>query len=184
MSDSLREQLLKSGLANESDVKRAKAEKHRQQKQQNKRKKGERAPQTSEAARKAKQAAQVKREYDQVLNRERELERKKKADEHAGREMLLKHEIPHNTGKDEIAFNFPQDNRIRKINVSREQHKKLARGELAIGRTRGHFRLLPREAAERVQALAPFLIVYLPEAGPGDDDPAYEEHPIPDDLMW
>lgn len=180
MSDSLREQLLKSGLAQEKDLKKVRTEKKRERKEQQNR--GKRAPQpSSEAARAAADAAAAERLRAQALNRERELARKQKADEHAAREMLLKHEIAH--GKGDVAFNVTVNNKIKHFYVSREQHKQLSEGKLAVGRTRNLFRLVPREVGEKVQALTPFLMVYLldPDAAA---DPAYEEHPIPDDLMW
>ncbi|KAB7627660.1 DUF2058 domain-containing protein [Alkalilimnicola sp. S0819] len=182
MSDSLREQLLKSGLAKEQDLKKVNAEKKRSRKQQqNRGKKAKARPEQSETARAAADAAAAERLRAQALNRERELARKQKADEHAAREMLLKHQIPH--GKGDVAFNVTVNNKIKHFYVSAEQHKQLSEGKLAVGRTRNLFRLVPREIGEKVQALAPFLMVYLldPQA---DIDPAYEEHPIPDDLMW
>lgn len=179
MADSLADQLLKAGLATKQDAKRVEAEKRRQKRQ----KKPRNSKTTkSEAALAAERAKAEKRQRDQALNREREFERRQKANENAAREMVLKHEIPH--GKDgEIAFHFTRDSKVKHIYVTAAQQKKLAAGELAIARTRGHYRLLPRDIAERVKSLAPFLIVFLHEGGE-DDDPAYQEHPIPDDLVW
>ena len=179
MGNSLSDQLLKAGLATEQDVKRVETEKRRAKRQ----KKPRNAPvPKSEAANAAERARAEKRMRDQALNREREAEKRRKANELAAREMVIKHEIPH--GKDgDIAFHFTQGNKVKHIYVNADQQKKLAAGELAIGRTRGRYRLLPREVAEQVKPMAPFLIVYLDEGG-ADEDSADEHHPIPDDLMW
>lgn len=177
MSDALREQLLKAGLTTEQDVKKARTQQKRTGKGK-KKGKGQSEPARTEAERREAE----KRARDRALNREREAERQREADQHAARELVVKHEIPH--GRDgDIGFNFTYGNRIKQIYVNAEQQKKLADGSLAIARTRGRFRLVPREIAERVKPKAPFLIAFLDEAA-GEDDPAYEEHPIPDDLMW
>jgi len=181
MGDSLRDQLLKTGLVNDQDVKRVQSEKSRQKRQSKQNKKGRRDTQSDEA-RRAADAAAAKRERDRALNREREAKRRKEADEHAARELVVKHEIKRSHDA-EHAFNFTDGTRIKKINVDKEQLKGLVAGELAIARTRGHYRLIPREIAERVQPTAPFLIAHL-DTGETDDDPAYEDHPVPDDLMW
>ena len=179
MANSLSDQLLKAGLATEQDVKRVDSEKRRQKRQKKPR---NMAPPKTEAAAAAERARAEKRMRDQALNREREAEKRRKANESAARDLVIKHEIPH--GKEgDIAFHFTQDKKVKHIYVTAAQQKKLAAGELAIGRTRGRYRLLPREVAERVKPLAPFLIVYLDDGAEGDD-PAYQDHPIPDDLMW
>jgi uncharacterized protein YaiL (DUF2058 family) len=177
MSDALRDQLLKAGLTTEQDVKQTRSQKKRSGKGKGKRK-GPSAPTQTEAERRAAE----KRDRDRALNREREAERRRQADEHAARELVIQHEIPHGQDGD-IGFNFTYGNRIKQIYVNAEQQKQLAAGTLAIARTRGRFRLVPREVAERVKPRAPFLIAYLDE-GDADSDPAYEEHPIPDDLVW
>lgn len=181
MSDSLRDQLLKAGLSTEQDAKRVKTQKHRQSRQ-NKGRKGA-PPVQSEAARHVTEAEAQKRIRDRTLNRQREDERRRQADEKAAREMVIKREIAH--GKDDdLAFNFPHGSRIKKIHVSPEQQKQLAEGTLAVARTRGRYRLIPREVADKVRPMAPFLIAWVSEPDPEADDPAYQEHPIPDDLMW
>lgn len=181
MSDSLRDQLLKAGLTTEQDVKRTRTQKKQKGRQQRNRGKGQSSAE-SEAARRHAEAQAQKRARDRTLNQRREAEKRQQAEEHAARELVVSNEIAH--GKDgDIAFNFTHDGRIKKIHVNREQQNRLASGELAIARTRGRFRLIPRAVAERVRPRAPFLVAYL--ADPDDtSDPEYAEHPVPDDLMW
>nr|WP_280553551.1 DUF2058 family protein [Halomonas sp. 25-S5] len=77
-----------------------------------------------------------------------------------------------------------QSARIKRLYVTGAQQARLARGELEIARTRGRYRLIPAEVADRVEPMAPFLIAFRGGAAEGEDDPAYAEHPVPDDLMW
>jgi uncharacterized protein YaiL (DUF2058 family) len=182
MSDALREQLLKAGLATEQDVKRARTQKRHQDRNHRKQGKGRARPQ-SETAQQTADAQAQKRARDRTLNQRREAEKRRKADEHAARELVIKHEIAH--GRDgDLAFNFMHDGRIKKIYVSREQQQQLAEGKIAIARTRGRFRLIPRDIAERVRPRAPFLVAFLSEGDSAADDPAYADHPVPDDLIW
>ncbi len=182
MSDSLREQLLKAGLTTEQDLKRSRTQKRHQDRDHRKQGKGRPRPQ-SEATTQAADAEAQKRARDRTLNQRREAERRQKADENAARELVIKHEIAH--GRDgDLAFNFTHDGRIKKIYVSADQQQQLAQGKLAVARTRGRFRLIPRDIADRVAPRAPFLIAFAGDAGGEAEDPAYESHPIPDDLMW
>lgn len=183
MSDSLRDQLVKSGLAREQDLRKTRSEK-RQGRRRDKGKGGsaEAGPQ-SEAARLAAQREADKRARDRTLNRRREEERRRQADEHAAREMVIAHEVPHDG---EVPFNFQHGERIRKLDVSDAQRRELAAGRLAIARTRGRYRLIPADIVERVRARAPFLIAWTAAAATDGkpEDPAYADYPVPDDLMW
>lgn len=183
MSDSLRDQLVKSGLAREQDARRATTEKRQKRRGGKKgRQKAADGPE-DEAARLAAQREADKRARDRTLNRRREEERRRQADEHAAREMVIAREVPHDG---EVAFNFQHGERVRKIQVSEAQRRELAAGRLAIARTRGRYRLIPAEIVDRVRARAPFLIAWTAaDAGAGEpEDPAYADFPVPDDLMW
>ncbi|MCS4503559.1 DUF2058 domain-containing protein [Arhodomonas aquaeolei] len=183
MSNSLREQMLKSGLASEEDVKRVESQKKGRKKGPKKKKSQRQAPK-SDAASHAELYDQAKRARDRDLNREREAERRRQADEKAARKMVLDSEIRRSERDADVAFHFTHGERIKRLYVTGAQQTQLARGELAIARTRGHYRLIPAEVADRVEPVAPFLIAFRGGPVEGEDDPAYEEHPIPDDLMW
>lgn len=188
MSNSLSDQLLKSGLVSEQEAKKARNETKPKKKKSAKPKKKQRGAEESEAAQFARQVDEAKKARDRDLNKQREAERQREADEKAAREMLVANEIER--GNDAtLTYNFTFDNRIKKLNVTREQRDGLAAGRLAIGRTRGQFRLVERKTAERIQAMAPFLIVWLDDGGSdssataSEDDP-YADYPVPDDMMW
>lgn len=174
MSDSLRDQLLKAGLAKEQDLRKVKSQKRQ------KRRRGE-ADETQEAARSAAAQREAdQRARDRTLNRRRQEEQQRVANEHAARQMIMDAEIEH--GGD-ARFNFTHKGRIRPINVSAAQRQQLADGKLAIARTRGRYRLVPVELVEKVRARASFLIAWSPTDQVSDEQ-AYPDHPVPDDLIW
>lgn len=183
MSNSLRDQLIKAGLATQEDLKRAKAgdrKRHRQAKQQ-KRVGGE-APQT-EAAKLAAEAAARERARAQELNRQRHAEAERLAAEAQARDMVVKNEIARQPSDKDVGFNFTHKGKIKQIYISPELHKQLVAGKLAVCRTRGRFRVVPAEIAQKVQPIAPYLVAYLSD-GKEAEDPDYADFPIPDDLMW
>lgn len=185
MSDSLRDQLLKTGLVKEQDLRRTQTEKRRAKSQQKTRKKDQRAPEQSQAAQAADQALAQKRARDRTLNARREAEKRREADEKAARELVLQHEISRRRRDDDVAFHFTRDGKIKHLYVTPAQRDELAAGRLAIARTRGQYRLVPREIADKVQARAPFLVIYA--GGPEserDETEGGEYPPVPDDLMW
>lgn len=183
MSNSLRDQLMKAGVATQEHLKRARAsdrKRHRQAKQQ--RRSGGEAQQT-ESARLAAEAAARERARAQELNRKRHAETERLAAEAQARDMVVENEIARKQSDKDVGFNFSHKGKIKQIYISPELHKQLVAGKLAICRTRGRFRVVPAEVAQKVQPIAPYLVAYLSD-GKGTEDPAYADFPIPDDLMW
>lgn len=183
MKNSLRDQLIKSGVATEEHLKRAKAsdrKRYRQSKQQ--KRSGGSAPQT-EAARLAAEAAAREKARAQSLNRERQAKADRQAAEAQARDMVVQNEIARTQAETDIAFNFNHGGKIRKVYVNAELHKNLVAGKLAICRTRGRYRLVPVEVARKVEPIAPYLVAFLGD-GPEPEDPDYADFPVPDDLMW
>lgn len=183
MSNSLRDQLIKAGVATEQHLKRAKANdrKHHRQANQQKRTGGE-APKT-EAARLAAEAAAREKARAQAINRERQAEKNQQAAEAQARDMVVKSEISRPQSDKDLAFNFTHGGKIKKVYVNPDLHKQLVAGKLAICRTRGRYRVVPVDVARKVQPIAPYLVAFLSDGKPAED-PDYADHPIPDDLMW
>ena len=176
MSDSLRDQLRKAGLADEQTLRQAKTQKRK------KRRRGERDEEqaaTSEAA--AKREAD-RRARDRTLNRRRQDERERQAAEQSARQMVIDNEIAHD-GQER--FQFSHNGQIRPIHVSAAQRRDLAAGKIAIARTRGRYRLIPNELVAKIQAKAAFLIAWTAADGATQDESDdYPDHPVPDDLIW
>lgn len=177
MSDSLRDQLLKQGLVDEQSVKKTRSNKRK------KRRRGETDAEQAAASEAAAKREADRRARDRTLNARQQEERQRQAEEQAARQMVLDREIGHDGDE---RFQFSHNGRIRPIRVSAAQRSDLAAGRLAIARTRGRYRLVPGDIVEFVQARAPFLIAWTAaDSGGGDEqDDAYADYPVPDDLMW
>ncbi|RZU99034.1 DUF2058 family protein [Spiribacter vilamensis] len=177
MSDSLRDQLLKQGLVDEQSVKKTRSNKRK------KRRRGETDAEQAAASEAAAQREADRRARDRTLNARQQEERKRQEEEQAARQMVIDREVAHDGDE---RFQFSHNGRIRPIRVSAAQRGDLAAGRLAIARTRGRYRLVPGNIVEFVQARAPFLIAWTAaDSGGGDDqDDAYADYPVPDDLMW
>ena len=106
------------------------------------------------------------------------------------RELLDRHTL--NDRNAEITFNFARENVIRRVNVTDEQRRKLAAGELAIVGFRRRHHLVPAEVAEEIRTLRPIVFVHraapegadAPSPAADDEDDPYREFPVPDDLRW
>ncbi len=185
MSNSLRDQLLKAGLADQQSVRQANSQKRK------KRKRGETDLEQTAASKAAAQREADRRARERTLNRRRQEAQAQEADEKAARQMVIDCEIAHDGDE---RFQFTHNGRIRPIRVSAAQRQDLAAGRLAIARTRGRYRLIPGDQAERIRQRAAFLIAWTAQDAeqPASDDSAlsdadakaYADHPIPDDLIW
>lgn len=180
MSNSLRDQLLQQGLVTKKQVQDADAQKRKQRKQRKRAPdaQGSEAEQARQLAAK-RQAEKVAR--DRELNRQREQERQAKAQQARVRDLIEGNQVPRQQG--ELSFNFSHGKRIKRLYVNAEQHKQLATGRLGIAVLGRGYYLLPREAAERLREAAPKALVHLYDPS-SDEDQAYADHPIPDDLIW
>ncbi len=180
MSDSLRDQLLKAGLADEQSAKKARSQKRK------KRRRGEADTEQAAASSAAAQREADRRARDRTLNRRQQEEREREAREKAARTLVVEREIAHDGDE---RFHFEHNGRIRPLNISAAQRRELAAGKLAIARTRGRYRLIPADLVERLRADAPFLLAWCADAteagGTHEDAEAdYPDHPVPDDLIW
>lgn len=177
MSDSLRDQLLKSGLVDEQSVKKTRSHKRK------KRRRGETDAEQAAASEAAAKREADRRARDRTLNARRQEERRRQEAEQAARQRVLDAEVARDG---EERFQFSHNGRIRPIQVSAAQRQDLAAGRLAIARTRGRYRLIPGDVVEFVQARAPFLIAWTAadSGGADDEDDAYADFPVPDDLIW
>lgn len=88
----------------------------------------------------------------------------------------------HNDG-DEV-FNFIDGRKIGRIYCTADTQRRLTSGELAIVRLRTRYAVVPTATATGIAAKAPELVLVAHQGGEQVDDPAYAEHPVPDDLRW
>lgn len=172
MAGSLRDQLLKAGVVNKQQVKKAAHEKR----------KGKAAPAPDAGA--AQRAQAAKAEHDRELNRRRQEEAERKANAAAIRQLIESNRIERSEG--EIPYNFTDGSKIRRIHVTPEIHAQLVKGTLCLAKLGGRHELVRPEVAEKIRARDPARVI-LPAAAapesPAADDP-YAAYQVPDDLIW
>jgi len=181
MADSLRDQLLKTGLVDEKKLRQArqgkkpagkkpKAERHQA---------GGQNP-VAEAARRAQA------ERSRELNRKQQEAAARKALEAQLRQIVDTHK--ESRDKADVAYHFQQAGKVRRIHVTRDQQERLSRGQLGIVVLAGNYELLPRAALDKIRERDPGCEVICNEpdaqATKAREDDPYAGYEVPDDLMW
>ena len=180
MAISLQDQLLNSGLIKKDKANKAKKEKYKQSKQQ----RNSKTTQTDETTLLAQKSQAEKQEKDRALNQQQKLKADKKAIV-AQIKQLIQLNIQ---AKDDdgIAYNFSDNNAVKKIYVNDATLKNISNGKLAIVKYDTSYELVPAQVAEKIkQRDASFVLVLNDkiEDVVAEDDP-YADFQIPDDLMW
>lgn len=183
MGNALRDQLLKSGLVNEKQLKQASKEKQKEIRQQH----GQGGRPQADAA-KVEQQRQVaeKAERDRQLNLQRKEEADRKAKAAELKQLVEAHAQP--TGDGEIPYNFVDDGHVKRLYVSAKVRDQLASGRLAIVRCEGRYSLLTWEVAQKVKDRHEAALVLWNQSAKADPEAAAEDpyagFQVPDDLMW
>lgn len=188
MSESLRDQLLKSGLAAKfkAEAKPAKEPQHkkppssqRARPQAVQQKKPVPAPAAHEPNLAHAYAMRAKQEKDEREQAQRDAERQ--ARENRERKQKLANLLNGkalNSNDADTPRHFPHGNKIRRIYCTADQLGRLNRGELAVVQLAGRYLLVTREIALQAQAIsAPALVLLCDPDSPTEDD-------VPADLMW
>lgn len=182
MSKSLRDQLMKAGLATKQQALQAKTS--NKKKKQQAAKSGEMTDQERRRI-DLERERQAKAEKDRELNRQLEEERQRKALEAQVRQLIEVNALSREGGGAEYKFVF--ENMIKKIYVTDEQLVKLERGLLALAVFDEDFLVIPAPVASKVAERQPEAIV-LQNDKSGDlteeEEDWYADYQIPDDLMW
>jgi uncharacterized protein YaiL (DUF2058 family) len=176
---SLKDQLLNAGLV---DKKKAKQLKQELRKEAKVRQKGQ-TP-LDDNKEQVKRNLVEKAERDRQLNRQQQEVVERKAIQAQISQLIKMNRIKRESG--DIAYQFTDGTRIKKIYVTEQLQKDLVNGRLAIAKLGNEFELLPSSAAEKIRQRDPQVIVLLNTyevTGVDEDDP-YAEYQIPDDLMW
>lgn len=172
---SLKDQLMKAGLADTKKARRAEHEKRVQAKD----------PNAENANALAQKALAEKAERDRELNRARNAEMAQKALAAQIRQLIEQHRIDRKNG--DISYQFTDQRKIKKLYVTQAQQDQLARGQIAIVRQGEGYELVPTVVAEKIRTRDETVIALLNTRSDGtqdsDDDP-YAAYQIPDDLMW
>jgi uncharacterized protein YaiL (DUF2058 family) len=190
MADSLRDQLLKSGL-----VQKLKAEAHANRPPErakpapkNAQNRAGRTPESIKPERRrTPEEMDLARAYglrDRAEREQREQEKKQaeaRAREKAERKQKLAALLDGqalNKPDADVARHFPHGDKIRRVYCTSEQLTELNAGQLAVVQYRGRYLLVPRTLGEQAGTISPEALVLLcdPDA-PTEDD-------IPADLVW
>ena len=178
MANPLQEQLLKAGLVNAQQVKKAAKEKHKASQQP-----GSADP----MAEQIRQAQQQKAESDRQRNLEQQQAREQKAQAAQIRQLIETQRIDRSGGT--ASHQFVDGGKIKKIVLHEAQRVQLIRGTLALVRLGERHELVPVDTAQKIALRDPGVVVVLnapassAAQGENEADP-YADHPIPDDLMW
>ncbi|HLR17640.1 MAG TPA: DUF2058 domain-containing protein [Alcanivoracaceae bacterium] len=174
---SLKNQLLKAGLASSKQARRAE---HEKRQARHRAKKGKELS-TAEVARQ-RQAEQAER--SRLLNEQREAEQRERALRAEIQQLIETHQVARQGG--EQSYQFVHGKQIAKIYVLENMIRPLSSGQMGIVFWADRYEVLPREALERLAERDETVIVSWhkeTEQTPAEDDP-YADFPIPDDLMW
>ena len=183
MSMSLRDQLLKAGLASEKqskDAERHLRQQERERQQLPKDKRGE----ASDAERAAQQAQLAKAARDQELNRRKNQQAEERARQAQIEQLVEQNRLPR-AQTDEI-YNFVDGDKIRRIPADTSVRERLSRGEIAIVRCNGRYELVPTEIATRIRERDERAVIVcgLPKDSADASDGDYQNFVVPDDLKW
>ena len=182
MAESLRDQLLKSGLVKQMrDEQRPKAPKGGKPSQGKHkphapppRREGEIDLAKAYAMRAQTEAAERKRSEQEAA----ELARVKR-ERKARIQKLLEGQVLNKADADHVRH-FEYGGKIRRVHVDAEQLAALNEGRLGIVQQNGRYLVLSQAVVEQVQAIEPHLVALLVDpraAGEASDG-------VPDDLMW
>lgn len=172
----LKSQLLKSGLV---DNKRAK-KLHQQQLEAGKNLKDD----TKEQVQKA---MAEKAERDRLLNLQIKEEKEKKAIGAQIKQLIESNKIDRANG--EVAYQFTDDKKIKKLYLTDVQFNQVTKGIIAIVRFADGYELVPAAVAEKIATRDANLVLVLNVKNQAtateetEEDP-YANYQIPDDLMW
>lgn len=179
MANSLQDQLLKAGLVSKQQAKQNRSSKKKTKKRQGG------VDQEAQARKRALAEQQRKKaEQDRELNRKHAEEARARAQAEELRQLIHAHRLTRE-GAD-IAFNFTDGGKLKRLYVNAEQQKGLIAGRLAVVRQDTFFELVPKDIAERVAERNAALVLVLnkPDETKADEEDEYADYQVPDDLMW
>ncbi|MFC1523404.1 DUF2058 domain-containing protein [Thermodesulfobacteriota bacterium] len=179
MGNSLGAQLLKAGLVNKKQINKAKQEQYKKKKKQ------QRGQETavSESQQRARQAQAAQKEQARKLNRELQLQNEQKEIAAQIGQMIGSSRIK--TGDGDLPYNFVDNNKIKKLYITKAIRDQLSKGQLAIVKHQEQYDVVPTEVARKIgqRNQAAVLVLNEPHQTNDQDDP-YAEYPNPDDIEW
>ncbi|MFN5744610.1 MAG: DUF2058 domain-containing protein [Methylococcaceae bacterium] len=175
----LREQLLKSGLVNEKQVKKITRDKHKARLQG--------GIDDQELDRQKLQLAnKEKSARDKELNHKCNLEIQARGLIAQIRQLIETQKISNTSG--DLIFSFADNGKVKRLYVNESIRSQLTRGQVAIVRLEGNYELVPRETAARIQERDSKIVIHINDKPPSktldDASDPYAGYDVPDDLLW
>ncbi|MEM7563884.1 MAG: DUF2058 domain-containing protein [Pseudomonadota bacterium] len=186
---SLQEQLLKTGLVDESRLKKANKEKQKKA-NQSRRAAGKSASAKSDPK---KLAADKRRAQQAERNRANEEKRKQALQQKEItaqiKQLIEKNKIDRSKG--EVPFSFIYRGKVKKIYIGETEKQQLGVGRLSIvtmviNNVGRQFELVPVEVASKIAERDAESVIELnqEDSSDGAEDDPYADYKIPDDLTW
>lgn len=180
MNNPFQQQLLKAGIVNKQQVKKANQEKSRKQKQQRSKKETV----IDETQLKAQQLAEEKAAHDRELNKKKEQQARNKAISSEIDQLITNNCIERDQSC-EISYNFEHRKKVNRIYINDEMKQKIIAGKLAIARIEGRYELVPISVAEKIkQRNDKRIVIFNKEETVADENDPYAGYQVPDDLVW
>jgi uncharacterized protein len=193
MADSLRDQLLKSGIVKQVQQERAREPKRppAPPKSGKPGHKSGKPPAPSPAARSPKGQGDIDLARAYAMRAQTEASERKRLEQEAAEQARLRRERKLkiqqlldgnalNKADADQPRNFEYGGKIRRVHVDAAQWAALNAGELGVVQQGGRYLLVSREIAEQVRAIDPHPIALLVEPGTASAD----DDGVPEDLMW
>ncbi len=180
MGKSLQDQLLKAGLIDSNQVKKANAEKRKKAKKQ----RHSKAEPTDGSTLSITQQRLEKSERDRQLNRDRTANAQRKEIDAQIKQLVENNQEPQDDNG--IAYNFEDNNKLRRVYVSDSIRKKIISGQLAIIKYKKRYEVIPIEIARKIADRDATAVVKINDksTSSNDENDPYSEYQIPDDLIW
>jgi len=181
MNNPFQEQLLKAGLVTKQQVQKAKKDKHKKSRQNQSKKNSVTLDETTINA---QQAAKEKAERDRELNKRKEDQARKKAISAEIDQLISKNCIDRPDDCD-IVYNFEHQDKIKRIYINNELKLQVIQGKAGIARIEGRYELVPKTIAEKIQQRNEnHIVLFDNKEQEIDENDAYADYQIPDDLEW
>lgn len=165
MGLSLQEQLLKAGLVNQKQVKKAEHDKRVQKKKGNK----GAQPNSDEAKERLKKQRAQQAEYDRQLNRARLEQEQEKAAMAAAQQLIQANGEKLEQG--DVAFHYVSAcGKIERLYVTQQVADQLGSGTVAVADNAGEYVLIPAETVTKVLQRDAQLIVAYNDPNEVDED--------------
>lgn len=178
---SLQEQLLKAGMVDKAKTRQINQEKRKQARQV----KGTGEVIIDESKEAAKRVHAEKAERDREINRQRQAAAYKKAIQAQVMQLIAQNKIDRSDG--EIAYQFTDGKKIKKIYVDALMQTQLIKGVIALVKLKEDYELVPAAVADKIKQ-RDVTVVLVHNTKPVNDvveeDDVYAAYQIPDDLMW